>query len=161
MRVFSIDPGYARCGVALLEKDPPGKLEVLFSDCVETSSRDPFPERLAAIHSTCAQIIKKYSPFVVAIEKLFVTNNQKTAMQVAEVRGALIALAGSNDLYVHEYTPMQVKNATTGWGGATKKDIIKMVTLLVKIRENIRHDDEYDAIAIGITHFAHSRDPIH
>ena len=82
-------------------------------------------------------------------------------MQVAEVRGALIALAASHELKVHEYTPMQVKNATTGWGGATKKDIIKMVHLLVHTRSDIRHDDEYDAIAIGITHFAHSREAIH
>lgn len=161
MKVFSVDPGYARCGVAILEKGSSGIVSVLFSDCIETSSQDPFPERLAVVAAACSKTIDEHAPDSFAIEKVFVSNNQKTAMQVAEVRGALIALAASHELPTHEYTPMQVKNATTGWGKATKKDIIKMIQLLVKVRPDIRHDDEYDAIAIGITHFAHYRATSH
>jgi crossover junction endodeoxyribonuclease RuvC len=80
-------------------------------------------------------------------------------MQVAEVRGALIGMAGTAGIPVSEYTPMQVKNATTGFGGADKKQIAKMLHILVKIDKKIKHDDEYDAIAVGITHLAHYRHP--
>ena len=92
-----------------------------------------------------------------AIEKLYFATNQKTAMQVAEVRGALIALATQHHLPVFEYTPMQVKSASAGWGRADKVAVARMLHALLKIEKEIRHDDEYDAIAIGVTHLAHHR----
>jgi crossover junction endodeoxyribonuclease RuvC len=157
MKVLAIDPGYGRCGVAIVEKNGGDRESVLYSDCIETSSRDAFPDRLAAIVVECQRLFEVYSPDMFAIEKLFFSNNQKTAMQVAEVRGALIALAAMRDITVSEYTPMQVKSATAGWGGADKRQIIQTVRMLVRIEKDIKHDDEYDAIAIGITHLAHTR----
>jgi crossover junction endodeoxyribonuclease RuvC len=133
-----------------------GKERVLYSDCIETSAKTPFPERLAAVVSACRGVIQKELPEEMAIEKLYFATNQKTAMQVAEVRGALIALAAENSLPVSEYTPMQVK-AALGYGKADKKQIAKMLHMLVKMDKPIRHDDEYDAIAIGVTHLAHRR----
>jgi crossover junction endodeoxyribonuclease RuvC len=89
-----------------------------------------------------------------AIEKLFFSGNQKTAMRVSEVRGALIQTATSHGVAVSEYTPAQIKNAAGGYGGADKKQVITMLHMLMKIDKDIKYDDEYDAIAVGITHLA-------
>jgi len=155
MKVLAIDPGFGRCGVAVLEKEN-GKERLIFSECIETSAKTPFPERLGAVISECERVIKKEKPDVIALEKLYFATNQKTAMQVAEVRGALIVLAFQQGLQVTEYTPMQVK-AALGYGKADKKQVAKMLHMLVHIEKTIQHDDEYDAIAVGVTHLAHSR----
>ena len=156
MRVLAIDPGYGRCGVAVVEKEN-AQEKLLYSDCIETSKNDPFPERLAAVVEACTQLLKTYRPESVALEKLYFSKNQKTAMHVAEVRGALIALAAAKDLPVFEYTPGEVKAAAAGFGGADKTAVIKMLHALVTIEKKITHDDEYDAIAVGITHLARAR----
>lgn len=156
MRTLAIDPGFGRCGVAILEKAGAAQ-KLLYSDCIETSASLPFPERLAAVLEECTRLVASYAPHAMALEKLYFSNNQKTAMQVAEVRGALLGLAGSRGLAVFEYTPGEIKSATTGSGRADKKQIAKMIHLLVKIEKEIRLDDEYDAIAVGITHLARAR----
>lgn len=156
MRVLAIDPGYGRCGVAILEHQG-GKEALVFSDCIETSAHDEFPERLAAVADACARLMEQYQPDAVALEKLFFQKNQKTAMRVAEVRGALIETAARCNIFVREYAPGQVKSAVCGFGNADKKAVAMMVRSLMKVSKDIRHDDEYDAIAIGITHLAHSR----
>lgn len=164
MRVLAIDPGFGRCGVAVVEKqDGPstslgaGKEILIYSDCIETSAKSAFPDRLAAVARECRRLMKEHAPDCVALERLYITNNQKTAMQVAEVRGALIATAAELGIPVSEYTPGQVKSAAAGWGGADKKHVAKMLHVLVKIEKTIKYDDEYDAIAIGVTHLAHAR----
>lgn len=157
MKVLAIDPGFGRCGIAILEKENGRSKETLiFSECIETSSKDPFPERLAAVVAECENVIIREKPDQMSIEKLYFATNQKTAMQVAEVRGALIALSARYELPIHEYTPMQVKSAL-GYGKADKKQVAKMLHMLVKIDKPIKHDDEYDAIAVGVTHLAHAR----
>lgn len=156
MKVLSVDPGYGRCGLAVVEKDN-GKEKLLFSTCIETSAEDEFPTRLAKIVREFARVLQEYKPDSVALEKLFITKNQKTAMRVAEVRGALISVAAQANLGVFEYTPSEVKAATTGYGSADKAAVIKMLHALVTISNAVRHDDEYDAIAIGITHLARVR----
>ena len=159
MKVLAIDPGYGRCGVAIVEKED-GKERVLYSDCIETATEDGFPERLAAVTAHCVRLLEEYVPDCMALEKLYFAKNQKTAMRVAEVRGALIQIAAENDIPVFEYGPGEVKSATAGSGRADKQQIAAMVHLLVKIEKPIRHDDEYDAIAIGITHLARARAPL-
>ncbi len=153
MKVLGIDPGYGRCGVAVLEKTS-HKHILLYSDCIETSAKDEFGPRLATVISSCETVLKSFHPDCVAIEKLFFTNNAKTAMHVAEVRGALINMASRAGITLAEYTPAQIKNASTGSGRADKKQITKMLHMLVDINKEIKHDDEYDAIAVGITHLA-------
>ena len=159
MKVLAIDPGYGRCGVAIVEKED-GKERVLYSDCIETAAEDGFPERLAAVTAHCVRLLEEHAPDCMALEKLYFAKNQKTAMRVAEVRGALIQIAAENDIPVFEYGPGEVKSATAGSGRADKQQIAAMVHLLVKIEKPIRHDDEYDAIAIGITHLARARAPL-
>lgn len=156
MRVLAIDPGYGRCGMAIVEKKN-GKETLLYSECIETSSATAFPERLAAVVSACSDVIRSHKPDAFAIEKLYFTKNQKTAMQVAEVRGALIATAAAAGIPVTEYTPGQVKSATTGYGNSDKHAVARMLHTLLVIEKKIQHDDEYDAIAIGITHLASAR----
>lgn len=155
MRVLAIDPGFGRCGIAIVEKKS-SKETLVYSACIETSAKLPFPERLATVVAECERVLIEVKPQCVAIEKLYFSTNQKTAMQVAEVRGALISMATRHKLPVAEYTPMQVKSAL-GYGKADKKQIAKLVHLLVKIDKKITHDDEYDAIAVGLTHLARSR----
>lgn len=154
MRVLAIDPGYGRCGVALVEKTD--REQLIYSDCIETSPGASFPMRLASVVDEVARLIKKHAPSALAMESLFVTKNQKTAMHVAEVRGAIIYVAESAGIPVCEYTPGQVKSAL-GYGKADKQQIIKMIHALIRIEKTIALDDEYDAIAVGITHLAHAR----
>ncbi len=156
MKVLAIDPGYGRCGVAVLEKEGV-KEKYIYSDCIETSAKTPFEERLSAIADECARLIKKHKPNALAMERLFFNSNAKTAMHVAEVRGAILHVAESAKIPSFEYTPGQIKSATAGHGKADKKQITQMIHLLLKIDKPIKLDDEYDAIAVGITHLAHVR----
>ena len=158
MRVLSIDPGYERIGFAVLEKEGGSSREkVLYSDCFKTSATQPFSVRLKLIGDEMKQIIDAHMPVACAIEKLFFNTNQKTAMLVSEVRGMLLFVAETNNLSIHEYTPPQIKNAITGDGHCSKKQIISMIPKLVSIKKDIQYDDEYDAIAIGITFLARER----
>ncbi len=156
MRVLAIDPGYGRCGVAVVEKTG-GKETLLYSACIETPADMDFPKRLAVVANECARLLRKYTPDALVLEKLYVTKNQKTAMRVAEVRGALIGAAANAGIPISEYTPSEVKAAVAGNGRADKKSVIKMIHALVTIQKDIRHDDEYDAIAVGITYLARVR----
>ena len=157
MRVLAIDPGYGRCGVAIVEKAG-GKEKLIYSDCIETSAKQSFPERLSGVVKECARLMKKHTPDAVALEKLYFAKNQKTAMQIAEVRVALIGAAAELGMRVFEYTPAQVKSAAAGWGSADKIQVTRMLHALIRIEKIIKHDDEYDAIAIGITHLARQRE---
>ena len=158
MKVLGIDPGYGRCGVAVLEKNNGGKEMLLYSDCIETSAKADFGARLMHVADECARLIREHTPDVVALEKLYFQTNQKTAMHVAEVRGALLNVAAGIDIPVFEYTPGEVKSAVAGSGRADKIAVAKMIHALVKIDKKINHDDEYDAIAIALTHLARARE---
>lgn len=155
MRIISIDPGYERLGIAVLEKNEKEKL--IFSECFKTKASLPFVERLELVGREVARIIEEYSPSALSIENLFLETNQKTAMRVSETRGALLYQARLSGLEIYEYTPLQIKVATTGYGKATKTQVISMVKKLISGAELIKQDDEMDAIAIGLTHFAHAR----
>lgn len=158
MKVLAIDPGYGRCGMAIVERV--GVKDILiYSVCIETSAKTPFAERLHQVVTHCEELLATYSPDHMVLEKLFFKANRTTAMKVAEVRGALINAATRVSVPVHEYSPAEVKSATAGWGGADKKQVATMLHVLVKIEKSIKHDDEYDAIAIGVTHLAHVRIP--
>lgn len=155
-RVIALDPGYDRCGVAILEKQS-GNDVLLFSDCIETNRNDPLERRIFSLGERIRHLIESYSPTHMAVERLYFNTNQKTAMGVAEARGVMRFLGCDAGLSCFEYTPAQIKVAVTGSGSADKKQVIFMVDKLVSIQKDIAHDDEYDAIAVGITHLAHTR----
>ncbi len=155
MRVLAFDPGFERLGVAVVEKNK--KEELLYSDCVRTKATLLFSERLAILGKEVDALIKKWKPDCVALENLYFENNAKTAMNVAAVRGMLIYLGAAHDLVVHEYTPLQVKVAVTGYGKSDKRAVALMVQKLVSIQDKKRLDDELDAIAVGLTCLASVR----
>lgn len=156
MKVLGIDPGFGRCGMAILERID-GKDALAASQCVETSPQAQFPDRLADIVAACTRLLEAHRPDALAIEKLFFKANRTTAMRVAEVRGALMSCAVAARVPVFEYTPAEVKSAVSGFGKADKKQVATMLHMLLKIDKRIARDDEYDAIAIALTHLAHAR----
>lgn len=149
LRIIAIDPGYDRCGVAVLERTDQGD-SLLFSDCITTNKDDAFETRLVFVVRAIRDCIETYKPSHCALEDLFFTTNRKTAMRVAEVRGALIALITEQELSLHEIGPGEIKVAITGDGRASKEQMMLMVPKLIPIKKNIRYDDEYDAIAIAL-----------
>lgn len=157
MIVLSIDPGYERLGVAIIQKEKGQKETVLFSDCVRTNAKYIFEERLVQIGLAVEHLIETYKPDALSIENLFISNNQKTAMRVAEVRGTIIYICRKNKLKIKEYTPLQIKLAVTGDGKSGKDQIIRMVRMLVKNLKDKALDDEYDAVAIGLAYFAYEK----
>jgi crossover junction endodeoxyribonuclease RuvC len=154
MIILGIDPGYDRLGLAVIEKLNIKKDRVVYSSCLQTSSKENIYDRLRAVGDEVCVILDKYKPDVVALETLFITKNQKTAMRVAEARGIIIYEAKKRDVAIVEYSPMQIKVAVTGDGTSDKIRMIKMVNLLVEIPHKIARDDEYDAIAVALTHSA-------
>ncbi len=156
MRVLAFDPGYERLGAAVLEKQK-GKEILLHSECIRTSAKSDFALRLKELGKAAEALIKKWKPDAVALEEVFFEKNAKTAMQIAEVRGALMYMAASKNLTVHQYTPGEVKIAVTGYGRAGKADIALMVPKLLALPPRNRLDDELDAIAVGITCLASVR----
>ena len=153
MKIIAIDPGYERVGIAILEKGL-GKEELLFSECFKTLASESTEERLRQIGEEIENLIKKYKPEAMGIENLFFKNNAKTAMKVSEARGVMLYEAAKNNLLVMEFTPLQIKVAVTGYGKSDKEQVTEMVKRLIKINQPIKYDDEYDAIAVGLTFFA-------
>ncbi|MEX0934767.1 MAG: crossover junction endodeoxyribonuclease RuvC [Candidatus Paceibacterota bacterium] len=156
MRILALDPGYERLGIALIEQIN-RKETLLYSDCFQTKSSLTFPERLHLLGEELEKLFQEYEPEVLAIEKLYFNSNQKTAMAVSQMRGMAIYLAKKYKMDVFEYTPGQIKSAVTGYGKSTKKQIITMVPKLISVEKDIKYDDEFDAIAVGLTCFASER----
>ena len=149
--VLAIDPGFDRVGVAVLSGE-----KVLLSCCVVTDRKQSHAERLLTIGEAVKKIIKKWSPDSLAIEKLFFNQNVSTAIKVAEARGVIIYEAIMAGLVVYEYSPQEIKIAITSYGKASKTEVKNMLEKLVILPESnsARLDDEFDAIALGITHLA-------
>lgn len=150
MKILAIDPGYERLGIAVLEKQK-GKDVLLYSECFQTDKKETHAKRLFLIYIKLKEIIEEYSINTCAVETLFFSNNVKTALKVAELRGVILVLSEIYNLKLHEYSPQSIKLGVTGYGKSDKTAVIKMIPLLVVIDKKIKHDDEYDAIAIGIT----------
>ncbi len=153
--VLAIDPGFDRIGLAVMKfgKDKP---ELLFSECVETDSKEERSKRLLFIGKRVRSVIKKGQPKSLAVETLFFNTNTTSAIGVAEARGIIIYEAMRAKMGVYEYGPQSVKVAVTGYGKADKIQMATMVKKLVNLPAKLskRLDDEMDAIALGITHLA-------
>jgi crossover junction endodeoxyribonuclease RuvC len=168
MKVIAIDPGYDRIGIAILERQAGAARETLIhSECFTTDKKEPIDERIFVLGNHVRFIIEKYQPKVLSIESVFFTTNQKTVMGVSEAKGVMKFVAKSLGLAIHEYTPLQVKIAITGDGRADKSRVAMMVPKLIGVDLVERRkqmggtssgiDDEIDAIALGITYFAHAK----
>ncbi len=156
MRILAIDPGFGRCGVAVLEGSG-STARLLYSSCIETMPKSEFSGRLLAVADKIVRLIEQHEPDTIALEELYFTNNAKTALHVAEIRGMLMYLAASREIPLVEYNPLAVKVAITGYGRATKDEVTKMVCKLIALPSKKMLDDEYDAIALGLTALAQAK----
>lgn len=150
MRVLGIDPGIARMGWSIVERNGV-HLQAIAYGCFETKTEESVQERLLKIHSFLTQLITKQKPERVAVEELFFNTNAKTAFVVGQARGVVLLAAAEFALPVNIYTPLQVKIAMTGYGRAEKKQIGQMVKILLKLPTIPTPDDTTDAIAVGLT----------
>lgn len=150
MIVLGIDPGTARLGYGVIEVDTRSVRAVDFG-CIETAKEWKSAKRLLFLRQAVEKIIQKHQPERVGVEKIFFAKNSKTALGVGEARGVVLACIAEAGILVCEMTPMQVKNAVTGYGLADKQQIQKMVQMIFKLREIPRPDDAADALAIALT----------
>src|SRR4030043_267555 len=151
LRVLGIDPGTATTGWAVVEeikKNP----RLVACGCINTSKINSDAERLVEIGHDISSLIKKYKPDEAAIEDLFFFKNLKTAITVAQARGVILYEIKKNKVPLSSYTPLQVKQALTGYGRAEKKQIQIMVKNILKLRCAPKPDDAADAVAIAICH---------
>ena len=155
MRILGIDPGFAITGYSIIDYIG-NKFHLETSGAILTEAHTSFPLRLEKINKDLDDIIKTYQPEAMAIEELFFNNNAKTAINVAQARGVILVTARQNNLNIYEYTPLQVKQAVTGYGRADKMQVQKMVQSILKIEKIPKLDDITDSMAIGICH-AHSQ----
>lgn len=151
--ILGIDPGIERLGIAILELNPNNKKRetVIFSECFVTSRKDTTEVRLAKVYNRITEVLNLYKPTVVAIEHIFFSNNQKTAIIVSEARGVILAAVGQKQVKIVELTPNEIKQSVTGYGRATKADIITMIPKIVDLPTLSLQDDEIDAIAIALS----------
>ncbi len=156
MKVLALDPGYDRLGVAVIERGEK-KETLLYSACIETDKKIDLVDRLFLVGTEVAKLIEEHTPDAVAIETLFFNKNIKTAIGVAQARGIIIFLAKKAGCAIYEFGPQEIKVAVTGYGKSDKSAVIDMVKRLIHNAPEKAHDDEYDAIAVGITALAHHR----
>lgn len=156
MKILGIDPGTAILGWGLIEKRG-HKIIPLKYGCIETHRDMPMPERLGKIYSELFDIIRRVEPDEIAIEELFFFKNEKTVITVAQARGVAVVCAENSGLPVFEYTPLQIKQALTGYGRADKKQMQEMVRITCKLDHCPKPDDAADALAVAITHAQSSR----
>jgi crossover junction endodeoxyribonuclease RuvC len=149
MRVLGIDPGTAITGYAVVDEEV-GELTLVEIGVIRTPANTPLPSRLQAIYEDLQTIIETYQPEASAVEELFFSRNARTAMSVGHARGVTLLALANADLPIAEYTPMQIKQAVTGYGNAGKHQVQEMVRMLLNLREAPKPDDAADAAAVAI-----------
>jgi crossover junction endodeoxyribonuclease RuvC len=153
VRVLGVDPGFATLGYGILDYE--GTRFVKVASGVIVTNKGCFEVRLKQIFDELSEMVVKFEPEHMAIEKLFFTTNQKTAIDVAQARGVVMLVGVQNAVALFEYTPLQVKQAIVGYGKAEKRQVIAMISNLLKLKEKPKIDDEADALAVAVCH-AHS-----
>ncbi len=151
IRILGIDPGYAIVGFGILDYDGINFRPVQYG-AITTDAGTDFTERLRAISEDMDYIFEKFKPDCMAVEKLYFTTNQKTAIDVAQARGVIILSASKRFVPVAEYTPLQVKVSVTGYGKAEKRQMMEMTRNILGLKRIPKPDDTADALAVAICH---------
>lgn len=154
MVILGIDPGYAIVGYGLIEYVG-NRFRVFDYGSIQTKAGMPTNERLKIIYDSMTELIARHKPDAMAVEELFFNTNSKTAIVVAEARGIILLSAINAGIDIAEYTPLQVKQAVTGYGRADKNQVQQMTKALLGLDKVPKPDDTADALAIAICH-AHS-----
>ncbi len=149
MIILGIDPGTARTGYGVIQKEK-SNLEIIDYGCIETEKTLSTANRLKEIDQELNKLIKKYKPEKVAVEDIFFFKNLKTVIKVSQARGVILCSAARMKIPVSEYTPLQVKQAVTSYGRADKSQVQKMVKLILNLKEIPKPDDAADALATAI-----------
>ncbi len=157
MRIIGIDPGTGIMGFGVIEAEKNGKVTLVDGGVIRTPAKEGDAERLGIIFEELTDIIAACKPTEMAVEKLFFAQNVTTAMTVAQARGVAIVAGKQAGLEIFEYTPLQIKQALTGYGRAEKKQMQEMVQVLLRLKEVPKPDDCADALACAITHAFTSR----
>lgn len=155
--VLGIDPGTASTGYGIVMETLSGEFELLACGVIRTYPDQPMHQRLREIFEDIRNLIREFSPSVVAVEQLFFGRNVTTAISVGQARGAVLIAAALHDLPVAEYTPASVKQALTGYGNADKVQMQLMVQQLLSLEEIPRPDDAADGVAIALCHLQTDR----
>jgi crossover junction endodeoxyribonuclease RuvC len=150
MRILGIDPGTGILGFGVIDVDAKGKAVLVDAGVIRTPIKQPDSERLLTIYDELSQIIKELNPTIMAVEKLFFSQNVTTAMSVSQARGVVLLCGEQNKLELHEYTPQQIKMALTGYGRADKKQMQEMVRVILGLEKVPTPDDCADALAAAI-----------
>jgi crossover junction endodeoxyribonuclease RuvC len=151
MVILGVDPGYAIVGYGVVRVQN-SRYQTLEHGAIVTKADDIFVRRLEIIYDALTQVLEKWRPDAVSIEKLYFQNNQKTAIGVAEARGVILLAAQKAGVPIFEYTPLQVKMAVTGYGQAHKPQVMEMTRRLLCLKEMPKPDDTADALAMAICH---------
>ena len=151
MIIIGIDPGLATVGFGVIRKEENSIIPVSYG-CIKTSSERRTPERLLEIYREVDALFEKYTPFAVAVERLFFSKNVTNAMSVSEARGVIFLAAQQRDIPIFEYTPNQVKQSVTGSGHADKKQMQEMIKRLLNLDELPEPDDAADGLSIALCH---------
>lgn len=147
--ILGIDPGIADTGFGVISNNN-GKLTGLDYGTIKTSAKFNLPDRLEIINIELDKLIKKYRPNLIGIEELFFCNNAKTALIVGQARGVVVLTAKQNRIRTVEFTPLEVKQAVSTYGRASKPQVQKMVKIILNLKELPKPDDAADALAIAI-----------
>jgi len=156
MVILGIDPGLATTGYGVI-KNENDKLEIITYGCIETKQDISFTTRLLTIYQKTKEIILTYKPDVVVIEEIFFCKNVKTGLQIGHVRGVIMLAAIEANCEIAEYTPLQVKQALTGFGRAHKNQIQEMIRVLLNLKTIPKPDDASDGLALAICYFHSSK----
>jgi crossover junction endodeoxyribonuclease RuvC len=148
--VLGVDPGTAITGYGIVRVDD--SVTAVAYGAIRTPAGQPLPHRLQQIHRELSLVINQYRPTEAAVEELFFAKNARTALAVGHARGVILFALAEAGLTAHEYTPLQVKQAITGYGRATKEQIQQMVRLLLNLASIPQPDDVADALAVAICH---------
>jgi crossover junction endodeoxyribonuclease RuvC len=151
IRVLGIDPGTATIGWAIVSQHK-GKVIPVSYGCINTSFKKTTSKRLKEIAEDLEKIIDKFKPQEAAVEDIFFFKNLKTVIKVSQAKGAILLTLEKHNLKIFEYTPLQLKQAITGYGRAEKKQVQLMVKNILKLKNIPRPDDASDALAIAICH---------
>jgi crossover junction endodeoxyribonuclease RuvC len=149
---LGIDPGTATTGYGFVRLMPDGELVAVSFGIISTSKDDTASARLEKIFDELNKLIKKHKPETAAVEKLFFSRNVTTGIAVGQARGVVLLALQKADIATFEYTPLEVKQAVAGYGGADKKQVQEMVRALLQLDKIPKPDDAADALAIAITH---------
>lgn len=151
MRILGIDPGYGITGFGIVEAERTS-CRLLQYGAITTPPNTDFPLRLQMIYDDMTELLKVAKPDAVAIEELFFGQNVTTGIGVAQSRGVILLAAAQANVPIHQYKPMQVKQAVVGYGGATKHQVQDMTRRILHLEKIPKPDDAADAIAIALTH---------